>query len=189
MISDFILSIFAFYFFYQSKPLSKNWSLFFLFMGISAIVGAAFHGGILVGQQFRFISWAILSASLIFAQLATYERFYSKSLNLFFVLKSVIFLSLAITYTQFLYMVIDIAISLLGFVVVGNMFYLKNVSNKISIGILISIVSAVIVVLKVDLHPVYLTANDIGHYISILSLLYISKGVGENSYILEVERA
>ena len=185
MISDLILGIFAFYFFIQNKNISKNWGFFFLFMSIAAFFGALFHGNEFIGEQYRFISWSLLSASLIFAQLATYSKFKSFKLNMFFVLKSVIFLFLAIRYSQFLYMVTDIAISLLGFVVIANFMFRKDVSNKISYGILISISSAIIVILKVDVHHYYLTANDIGHYISIISLMYISKGVGEGSFDME----
>jgi len=85
-------------------------------------------------------------------------------------------------------MITDIAISLLGFVVIGNSFFIKGISNKISLGIMISISSAIIVVLKLNIHPEYLTANDIGHYISIISLLYISKGIGESSYYLKLKQ-
>ncbi len=189
MVSDFILGIFAFYFFYMNRTLNKNWGFFFLFVSIAAFVGSAFHGGFIAAEYARFVPWTILSASLIFAQLATYEKVNSKTLNLFFVFKSALFLSLAISYSEFLFMVTDIAISLLGFVVIGNSFFIKGISNKISLGIIISISSAIIVVLKLNIHPEYLTANDIGHYISIISLLYISKGIGESSYYLKAKQA
>ena len=185
MISDFILGLFAFYFFIQNRNISKNWSMFFLFMAVAAFIGSAFHGNPDIGQQFRFLSWSVLSASLIFAQLATYERLKSFSLNMLFVVKSVLFLSFAIHYSEFMYMVTDIAISLLGFVVIGDLWVFKSPSKKITYGILISISSALIVTLKLDIHSEYLTANDLGHYISIISLMYISKGVGET--VLEVK--
>ena len=185
MISDLILGAFAVYFFIQNRSVSKNWSFFFLFMGIAAFFGALFHGNEILGEQYRFFSWSLLSSSLIFAQLATYDKFSSIKLNMFFVLKSVMFLFLAIHYSQFLFMVADIAISLLGFVVIANYWFLKDVSNKISYGILISISSALIVIFRLDFDHDYLTANDIGHYISVISLMYISKGVGEGALNLE----
>ena len=187
MISDLILGVFAFIFFIQIRPINKYWSLFYLFMSMAALIGSVFHGNPLIGEQYRYFSWSVLTASIVFAQLATYQNVNSKMFNWFFIIKSVTLLSLAISYSQFLFIVLDIAISMLGFIVIGNYFFLKNISNKISTGILISIASAIIVVLKTDIHPEYLTANDIGHYISIISLMYIFKGVKESDYLNEVE--
>ena len=150
-------------------------------MGLAAFVGAAFHGYPAMGQQYRFLSWTILSASLIFALLATYDSIKNKSLKTFFIAKSVSLLSLAIYFSDFNFMIIDVAISMLGFIVIGNLLLKERQSFKISIGIFVSIAAAIVVVLKIDAHPYYLQANDIGHYISAISLIFISKGVAEDS--------
>ncbi len=181
MISDLILGSVALYFYLQFRQLSKYWSLFFFFMALAAFVGAAFHGYPAMGQQYRFLSWTILSASLIFALLATYDSVKNKSLKIFFVVKSVFLLALAILFSNFNFMIIDVAISMLGFIVIGGYLLEKRQSFKISIGILVSILAAIIVVLKIDAHPYYLEANDIGHYISAISLIFISKGVADDA--------
>ncbi len=181
MISDLILSAFAFSFFLINWQQSKLWSLFFLFIGLSAVIGGLYHGAVLPDEVFRFSSWTLLSASLIFAQLAAFEVAMTKWFRLFFLVKSPIFLVLSIYYVNFNFMVLDTAISLFGFVFLGNLFYLKSLSRWINYGILVSILSVFFIVNKIIIDPEYLTYNDIGHYISIISLMIISKGVHEDS--------
>jgi len=150
-------------------------------MGFSAFVGGIYHGFPEAGEQYRFLSWSLLSVSLIFAQLAAYQNIKNISLKLFFILKSVLLLFISIKTTSFGFMVIDMAISMLGFIVIGNLLFIKLLPVNISYGILISLTSAFFVVFKICISPEYINYNDIGHYISILSLFVISKGVHEDS--------
>jgi len=177
MISDLVLSVFAISLFLINWRNSKYWSLFFLFMGLSAAIGSLYHGEILKSETFRFLSWALLALSLIFAQFAAFEGVSSKWLRALFLVKSPILLALSIYYVNFNFMVIDTAISLFGFVVLGNLLYLKSLSKWISYGISVSILSVFFIINKVVIDPDYLSYNDIGHYISIISLMIISKGV------------
>lgn len=156
------------------------WSLFFLFMGLSALVGGIFHGVETIGEGFRFLSWSLLSISLLFALFAAYSDKAHKQLKIFFIFKSALLLGFSIYLVNFNLMVIDTALSLLGFVFLGNLFYLKNMSKWISFGILVSLVSVFFIVNKIIIDPQYLTYNDIGHYITILSLMSMSKGVYED---------
>jgi len=177
MISDLVLSVFAFSFFYLNRKESKIWSMFFLFMALSAVVGGLYHGNVLQGEVFRFFSWMLLAASLLFAQFAAFESIKIKWLRPFFLIKTSLLLSLSVYYTNFNFMVVDTAISLFGFVVLGNLFYKLNLSKWISFGIIVSTVSVVFIANKVIIDEDYLTFNDIGHYISIVSLMLMSKGV------------
>jgi hypothetical protein len=177
MISDLVLSVFAISFFLINWRNSKFWSLFFLFMGLSAAIGSLYHGEILKSEIFRFLSWALLALSLISAQFAAFEGVSSKWPRALFLVKSPILLALSIYYVNFNFMVIDTAISLFGFVVLGNLLYLKSLSKWISYGISVSILSVFFIINKVVIDPDYLSYNDIGHYISIISLMIISKGV------------
>ena len=181
MISDFILGLVALYIFSQIRLLSKRWGVFFLFMGLSAIIGAAYHGFSEVGELYRYLSWSLMSVSLVFALLAVYKSINSKILSWLFIFKSAMLLYFAITFTNFNFMVLDTFISLFGFVVIGNALYLKYLSNWISYGILLSFVSVFFIAFKINVHPEYLTFNDLGHYITIFSLLLISKGVKEDA--------
>ncbi len=181
MISDLILSIFAFYFYLQHRNHSNKWSFFFLFMGVSAFVGGIYHGFPNIGEQSRFLSWSFFSTSLIFAQLAAYQYVKNRTLKSIFILKTILLLFLSILNASFIYILIDTVVSMLGFIVIGNLFFLKSLSNYITYGILISLTSAFIVIFKISFHPQYLTCTDIGHYISILSIAVISKGVREDS--------
>jgi hypothetical protein len=181
MISDLILSLFAFYFYAKHRIISPYWGNFFLFMALSAIIGSMYHGATELGELVRFTSWGMVSVSLIFGLMAVYKNLNSKYLNWFFIIKSTIFLFLSIHYSVFYFIVIDTAVSLLGFVALGDWLYLKSNSKWITYGILLSLVSVLFIVLKFSFDPNYLSTNDIGHYITILSLMLISKGVREDS--------
>lgn len=187
MLSDSILSFFAFYYFLQHRKFDKKWSLFFLFMGLSAIIGGVFHGFSNIGEQVKYLSWSFLSASLISAQLAVYQSNKNLILKIIFITKSVILLLISIQINNFDFMVIDIAASMLGFILIGDIFFLKSLSKYISYGIIISFTSVFVIISEFNIHPEYGTTNDIGHYISILSLMMISKGIRKNYFNNQLE--
>ena len=180
MISDLILSLFAFYFYSEHRITSRKWSFFFLTMGLSAFIGGIYHGFNEIGELFRFLSWGLLSASLYFAVWSVYHQYLNLLLKSIILVKSLLLFLLSVYYVNFIFMVIDTGISLLGLIVIGNFFFLKSLSKYISYGILISLSSVVFIVFKISFHSQYLTFNDIGHYISILSLFLISKGVTQD---------
>ncbi|NQU35668.1 MAG: hypothetical protein HQ521_20770 [Bacteroidetes bacterium] len=177
MISDLILSLFAIYIFTQIRKYDKKWGAFYLFMSLSAFVGGIHHGFPIIGEEFRFLSWVFLSTSLIYAQLAAYSDVNNKTLKFLIIVKSTSFLFLAFLHSNFIFMILDTAISMLGFIVIGNLLYLKSLSRFITYGILVSLTSVFFVVYKISFSNDYLNYNDIGHYISILSLILISKGI------------
>lgn len=181
MISNVILSIFALYLYYQHRRLNSLWSMFFLFMGLSSFLGGIYHGFTGIGEQFRFLSWALFSISLIYAQLAAYQSFKNKLIKTIFIFKSLVLLFLSIVNIDFGFMIIDTAISMLGFIFLGNLLFIKSLSKFISYGILVSFTAAFFAIYKINLHPDLLTSNDLGHYISIISIVLISKGVHEDS--------
>ncbi len=181
MISDLILSIFAFYFYLQYRTLSKRWSMFFLLIGLSAFVGGIYHGFPNMGDTYKFLSWTLFSGSLIFAQLASYHSVNNKSIKSVFILKSILLLFMAIHTVNFEFIVFDAFLSMFGFIVIGNLLFLKSLSPYITYGILISFTSAFFLIFKISFSPQYMNYNDIGHYISILSIIVISKGVREDS--------
>lgn len=180
MLSDLVLSIFSFIFFFKLKNLDIDWSLFFGFMSLSALSGAIYHGYSNVGEGLRFFSWSMLSLSIFFAQKAYYRVFNNRLLNFIFIFNSLFFLILAIFNADFTYMVLSIFVGLFGFVVLGGMVYMKDNSNKIIIGILISFTSVFFIISKINIDDDYLTFNDIGHYISVISLYIITLGIKEN---------
>ena len=150
-------------------------------MGFSAFVGGAYHGFPEIGEQYRFLSWSLFSISLISAQVAAYQSNNNLPIRLVFILKSVLLLFLAIQNVNFGYMVLDTAISMLGFIVIGNALFLKILPPNITYGIFISFTAAFFVIFKISISTQYLNYNDMGHYLSILSLAVISRGVGEIS--------
>jgi len=150
-------------------------------VGLSAFVGGVYHEYPEIGEQYRFLSWSLLSISLISAQIAAYQENKNVSVKLIIILKSVLLLFLSIKNANFGYMVLDTAMSMLGFIVIGNALFLKTLPPNITYGILISFAAAFFVIFKISISPQYLNYNDIGHYISILSLAVISKGVSDIS--------
>lgn len=182
MTSDLILCIFAFHFFFQIRKMNKKWSFFFLFMGFSALTGGIYHGYPIIGEQYRYLSWVFLSISLIYAQLGAYSSIKNSAIKSTIIVKSTLLLSLSVYYGSFSFMILDTAISMLGFIVIGNLIFLKSLSSYISYGILISTTSAFFVIARISFHPDYFNYNDIGHYITILSLAVISKGVRKDYY-------
>jgi hypothetical protein len=180
MLSDLVLSAFSLIFFFRIKELDKNWSLFFAFMSLSALSGAIYHGYTHIGEGLRFFSWSMLAVSIIFAQRASYKEYESKLLNSIFLFNGALFLSLAIYNADFIYMVLNIVVGLFGFVVLGGLIYLKGNSNKIIYGILISFTSVFFVIAKISVDDKYLNFNDIGHYISVISLYVMTLGIKED---------
>ncbi len=79
-----------------------------------------------------------------------------------------------------MFMVFDTLLSLLVFIVIGNLIFIKSLSKYISYGILISLSSVFFIVFQVNSDSQYLTYNDIGHYITIITLSFISKGAKED---------
>ena len=182
MISNIVLGTFALLYFMLTGISVKHWSLFFLFICLSAFSGAVYHNDVSNGEIFRFFSWGLLSVALLFALQATYFHVDNKLLKIFFIFKSLLLLSLAISNADFIFMAIDTFISLMVFIVIGNYIYLHNVSRWKIYGIVISVSSALIFVNQIVLHKDYLTPNDIGHYISVISLFFIMIGVREDSH-------
>lgn len=187
MVSDLVLSLFAFLIFFQLRVVNKKWRLFFLFMGISSFVGGIYHGFFETVELLRFLPWTLFSAALVSAQLAAYQNVKSNLVKTIFTVKSAALLFLSIQNVSFNFLVIDTILSLFGFIVIGNFFFLKSLSKYISYGILISFISVFFVGFKIDIHPAYLTSNDIGHYITIITLFVMSKGVREDALLYRLK--
>jgi len=179
MLSNVILGLAALYFFSLHRSINRLWGFFFLSLSLGAFIGGIYHGNPEIGNQPRFFSWAFLSIALFFAQWAVFQKNANLLLLFFFILKGIILLIFSIIYVDFVYLIYDSIISMIGFVFVGNLIFIKEPYRLINIGISISIISAIISRMKVSLDPDYLTHNDIGHYITIISLLLISRGVNK----------
>lgn len=180
MISDLILGSFAVIFFIFLIRKNINWSLFFLFMGISAFVGGFWHGYFdETNNLLRFFSWFFLTLSLLFPAFELYKKA-KRILRMSFVFISSVLLFLAIFYCNFLFMEINAVIIMLGFVLVKSIINSKH--NKaymfIYLGILVSLVSVFFQIKRYSFSE-YLNFNDIGHYITIVSLSVIYLGVSK----------
>jgi hypothetical protein len=146
-----------------------------------------YHGFFENLELLRFLSWGLFSMSLIYAQLAVYQNIKNILVKVVFILKSTVLLYFSIQTVSFGFLIIDSIFSLFGFVVIGNLLFLKSISNYISYGILVSFASVFTVVYKINIHPEYLTQNDIGHYITLFSLAIMSKGIREDSLLYSLK--
>ncbi len=184
MISDLVLGFFAITFFILLIKKNINWSLFFLFMGISAFAGGFWHGYFDESNNLlRFLSWSFLALSLLFPAIELYKN-NNKIFKLGFIFISLSLLFFAIFYCNFLFMEINAIVIMLGFVLVKSIIKSKknNAYTFIYTGILISLVSVFFQIKRYSFTE-YLNYNDIGHYITIISLLVIY--IGANKSLLK----
>lgn len=178
MVSDLVLGLISIVFFIFIVKRSFNWSMFFLVMGVSAIFGGIWHGFFTeTNNSFRYLSWTFLTASILFPAFELYKNL-KNIFNLGFVIISSVLLFLAIHYSDFVYMEINAIIIMLGFVFFKSIVNSKQNKNYllINLGIFISLVSVFFQIKKYSFSE-YFDYNDIGHYITALSLLVIFIGV------------
>jgi hypothetical protein len=179
MISDTILFLFAILFFFQQRNYNQLWSYFFLFMGLSALFGALYHGFEEQMEQLRYISWTFLYFALVFSLIAEYRLKANVWVLRFFVFKGLPMLFLSIYYQVFFYMMIDTLVSLVFLIVVAHWLRIIEVHPLVITGILLSFSSVFFQLSKINIDDNYLNYNDIGHYISIISMMLMSKGIKE----------
>jgi len=178
MISNIILGFASLYFYRLHRKDNRFWAFFFLSIALAAFIGGIYHGFPKEANLLRFVSWSFLSSALFFAQWAVFSKKSNSLLFVFIFLKDIFFLFLSIIYIDFGFLIADSLISMIGFVVFGNLFFTKEPFKWINIGIFISIIAAIVSRTRLTLEPNYLNYNDIGHYITIISLWLISIGVG-----------
>ncbi len=162
---------------------AKGWKHFFFWMGVAAALGAVAHGfHFALSNEVKILSWNFLIISILAAELQAFEELGWQSvwLRAAVVLKAALFIGLCWYTGKFGVSVIDVAIGMLV-IVTGTQItrYRKHpaASRWIIGGILFSAIPAVVQRQHLVIDPVWLDHNDLGHYLSALSLLMIYWGI------------
>jgi hypothetical protein len=198
-LTDFILALLCllFYFKVTKSRIEKginNWRLFFLFMGISTLLGGITHAFLENHESAVYLSfWLTMQLasglSIYFAQLATIRSIPNAKIPLYRSeqksmllcrIQFLVFATLVLIFQNFLVVVIN---STLGFLMV---LYIHALSGKkygnrpagwIAAGITISFLTAIVYSLKISVND-WFNFKDIAHVIMMVSICFIFYGVG-----------
>lgn len=196
VLTDYIITFFCFIFFFRLKNENKSvsvkyWKAFFLFFGISTLVGGcshalfAIHEGL--GYKSFWIAMQVLNGFAVYsAQLATYHTVLQKTESReiwkqSYAIQLIVFLITVFIFQNFLVVVLDNAIGLIPIMILHFM-DLKNprASKLIANGILISFLTAFVHGTKLSIHA-YFNFNDISHVLIMISLSVVFLGVSKKS--------
>lgn len=190
VLTDLIITILCFHFLYKLKnnlPSVNKWKMFFLFFGLSTLVGAFSHALFKehsgAGYKSFWLSMQVLNLLAVFsAQLATYhsvllENKHNKVWLYSYYTQLILFTVAVFVFHNFLVVVLDNAIGLIPVLIL----HLKNRKQAegykgIANGILISFLTGIVHGTKLTFHA-YFNFNDIAHVLIMISLYYIYSGV------------
>jgi hypothetical protein len=166
---------------------AKRWSLFFLMIGLSSLVGVVVHGfSYYTAERTHFWIWITMGAvqglGISFAQGATVQQYFTKQRYWLFIL-------IAVQYAVLLFFFIlsenykavkwHVAIGMLP--VMGWNIYRwakGELSGKwIALGVLVSGLTAAVHGFKISISLEWFNFNDIAHILIVISLFLIYKGV------------
>ncbi len=192
VLTDVIVSILCIYICVTLRKntlsdIQKMWTLFFLFFGLSTLVGGCSHAFYQihegVGYKLFWLTMQIFNgAAVMFAQLATY----TKKAKQILVIQFIVFVFAVLFFQKFIVVIINNIISLIPVMLLNFQKEKKAIFNKkIAYGILISFAPALIHGFKISFHT-FFNYNDIAHIFIMLSLYIIFSGVNEleNKFIL-----
>lgn len=183
LITDLLLGILALFLGRKLFEIKNNdWGYFLVFMGLSAIAGGLGHGFYyFYGIYIKMFSWILLNVSFYFAEKETLNLLSiknRKNLKILFVIKLILLSVLAIYFESFTYIKISAIVGLLGFVMITNIIKSFHTTRKYLVyGILISVSSVFIHWKKIAISEEWFNHNDISHIVTIVSILYMYKGV------------
>lgn len=190
--TDYLISLLCFVFFYNLKNNKSvasinNWKNFFLFFGVSTIVGGCahaffeFHAGL--GYKTLWLAMQVLSGfAVYFAQMATFNSVLQNSKNknnwrLTYAIQLCVFIAAVFIFQNFLVVVLDNAIGLIPVMVLHFTDPKKIKASKfIAYGILISFLTAFVHVAKLSWNANF-NSNDISHILLMVSLSVVFVGV------------
>jgi hypothetical protein len=194
VITDLVLAIACFLFFkkligHTARTVSSNnWGFFFLFFALSTLLGALSHGLFQLHQGAYYLTfWLLMQTSsivsLFFAQQATlYSLLQDSTYAVWWRRSFLVQLFLAvlaiIVFKNFGVVVISNALTFIPILIL-NLSNRSNASRFISLGILISFLTAIVHATKFSLH-LFFNHNDIAHLLLTLSLLLVFVGVNRS---------
>ncbi len=194
VVTNLMVTAFCVYFFiqlksFQSHPLRKFWSLFFLIFGISTFIGAIAHGlHFYMNEKIFGIVWMIMNISIIlssyFLLLATIEMVKKDNSDRQRILRiavrsiTLIIASITVIMNDFRMIMIYAGVVVLLSIVFNFAAYRRGVRGcgQITFGFALSTISILVHSAKFSLH-LYFNYKDISHVIMIFSLYFIFTGV------------
>jgi hypothetical protein len=189
VLTDLLIAALAITFYFQLKnktdAVTRNWSYFFLFLGLSTIFGACSHAFFAVHEGWYYKSFwlpmqAINGIAVYCAQQATLLSALEGSTNKIkwkwsYVIQLVVFIIVLLRVQKYIVTIIENAIGLIPIMVLYYQ-YKRPFSRMIANGIAISFITALINLGKLSLHA-YFNYNDIAHVFIMISLYVMYKGV------------
>lgn len=194
VLTDYMITFLCFMFFFRLKNENKivsikYWKCFFLFFGVSTLVGGCSHALFTIHEGFAYksfwIAMQVLSGFAVFsAQQATYNTVLQNAKNRelwkgSYILQLIIFLAGVFIFQNFLVVVLDNAIGLIPVMILHFMDSKNSRQNKlIANGILISFLTAFVHGTKLSLNA-YFNFNDISHVLIMISLFVLFLGISQ----------
>lgn len=192
-LTDLILSISCFYFFFTIRKFKNinghinNWSRFFLFLGISTLIGAVIHAFSERNTSIYKILWIsmqVLSGlSVFFAQSAAFRYQVSnlkirKFLIFFSWVQLLIFLPCVFYFFNFKVVAFNSLITLIQLIIIYFPLNKNEIllQSQISFGFLISFVTVYVNQKRLSA-SIWFNHNDIAHLIMYFSILFVFRGI------------
>lgn len=189
VLTDLLIAVLAITFYFQLKnktdAITRNWSYFFLFLGISTISGSCSHAFFAVHDGWQYKSFwlpmqIINGIAIYFAQQATLSSILESSANKTkwkwsYVIQLIVFISALLWIQKYIVTIIENAIGLIPIMVLHYQ-YKRSFAKMIANGIAISFITAFVNLGKLSVHA-YFNHNDIAHVFIMISLYVMYKGV------------
>lgn len=187
--TDIIISVLAISFYMNLKnskaPVIIHWGYFFLFFGLSTLIGACSHAFFLIHDGWMYKSFwlpmqLINGIAVYFAQQATLVSVLKsnasrKTWEKMYRFQLIAFMIAVPLFQNFLVTVIENALGLIP-VMILHYKYKEQYTRIIANGIAISFLTAIIHISKFSLHA-YFNYNDIAHVCIMISLFVMYTGV------------
>lgn len=194
--TDYIITILALTYFFKISPVhavSKNWRLFFLFLGLSTLFGGTAHAIFAVHEGLAYKSvWLsmqfINGIALYFAQQATLLSVLKDSKNvslwkISYWVQLVVYYIVLLIVQKYIVTIIDNALALIPIMVLHfSAKPQKEYYKWIAYGILVSFITAIVHGAKFSLHA-YFNFNDIAHVFIMISLTVMYLGVRKSETV------
>jgi hypothetical protein len=189
VLTDLLIAALAITFYFQLKNkrdvITRNWSYFFLFLGLSTFLGACSHAFFAVHDGWHYKSFwlpmqAVNGIAVYCAQQATFSSALESSTNKIkwkwsYVIQLVVFIVVLFRVQKYIVTIIENAIGLIPIMVLHYQ-YKRSFAKVIAHGIAISFITAFVNLSKLSLHA-YFNYNDIAHVFIMISLYVMYKGV------------
>ncbi len=189
VLTDLMIAVLAISFYIQLKNkidvTTRNWSYFFLFLGLSTFTGSCSHAFFAVHDGWQYNSFwlpmqVINGIAIYYAQQATLNSVLEESTTKTiwkwsYVVQFIVFIIALLQIQKYIVSIIENALGLIPIMILHYK-YKRSFAKMIANGIAISFITALVNLSKLSLHA-YFNYNDIAHVFIMISLYVMYKGV------------